>query len=279
MKTAVIDVGGGMRGIYAAGVFDRCMDDGIVFDLAIGISAGSANVASYTAGQRGRNYRFYTDYAFRKEYMSMELFLKNGSFIDLDYVYSVLSNSEGEDPLDYDAFTTSPVRVVTIATDALTGQPTYFTKRNYGPDNYDVVKASCALPFFCKPYTVNGRAYFDGALGDPVPVKRALELGCEKIVLILTKPVNRPRKPGRDLKIAGFIHRPYPAAAEALRTRAERYNEGVALARALERQGKALIVAPDDTCGVDTLVRDKEKLDAFYQKGFRDGEAIEAFLR
>ncbi len=278
MKTAVIDVGGGMRGIYAAGVFDRCMDEGIVFDLAIGISAGSANVASYTAGQRGRNYRFYTDYAFRKEYMSGELFLKKGSFIGLDYVYSVLSNSDGDNPLDYAAFAASPIQVITIATDALTGRPTYFTKGNYGPDNYDVIKASCALPFFCKPYTVNGRAYYDGALGDPVPVKKALELGCDKLVLILTKPANRPRKLGQDPKIANLIHRRYPAAAEALRTRAERYNEGVALARALERQGKALIVAPDDTCGVDTLVRDKEKLDAFYQKGLRDGEAIGKFL-
>lgn len=278
MKTAVIDVGGGMRGIYAAGVFDRCMDDGIVFDLAIGISAGSANVASYTAGQRGRNYRFYTDYAFRREYMGMELFLKKGSFIDLDYVYSVLSNADGEDPLDYASFTASPTQVITIATDALTGQPTYFTKRNYGPDNYDVVKASCALPFFCKPYVVNGRPCFDGALGDPVPVKKALELGCEKIVLILTKPANRPRRLGRDPEIAHRIHRRYPAAAEALQTRAERYNEGVALARALERQGKALIIAPDDTCGVDTLVRDREKLDAFYQKGLRDGGRIGKFL-
>lgn len=26
MKTGVIDAGGGLRGIYAAGVFDRCMD-------------------------------------------------------------------------------------------------------------------------------------------------------------------------------------------------------------------------------------------------------------
>jgi len=278
MKTAVIDVGGGMRGIYAAGVFDRCMDDGIVFDLAIGISAGSANVASYTAGQRGRNYRFYTDYAFRKEYMSMELFLKKGSFIDLDYVYSVLSNSDGEDPLDYTAFSASPIRVITIATDALTGQPTYFTKRNYGPDQFDVVKASCALPFFCKPYMVNGRAYYDGALGDPVPVKKALELGCDKIVLILTKPASRPRKPGKDPEIARILQRRHPAAADALRTRAERYNEGVALARALERRGTLLIVAPEDTCGVDTLVRDREKLDAFYQKGLQDGAAIGKFL-
>ena len=57
MKTALIDVGGGLRGVYAAGVLDYCLDEKIAFDLCIGISAGSANVAAYLAGQRGRNYR------------------------------------------------------------------------------------------------------------------------------------------------------------------------------------------------------------------------------
>jgi len=66
MKIGVVDVGGGLRGIYAVGVLDYCMDQGIRFDMGIGVSAGSANLASYAAGQRGRNYQFYTEYAFRK---------------------------------------------------------------------------------------------------------------------------------------------------------------------------------------------------------------------
>ena len=59
MKTCVIDCGGGLRDIYGAGVFDYCLDNGIAFDMCIGISAGSANIASFTSGQRGRNYNFY----------------------------------------------------------------------------------------------------------------------------------------------------------------------------------------------------------------------------
>ena len=55
MKTGVIDVGGGLRGIYAVGVMDYCMDCGIQFDLGIGISAGSASLSSFAAGQRDRN--------------------------------------------------------------------------------------------------------------------------------------------------------------------------------------------------------------------------------
>ena len=101
MKTGVIDVGGGLREIYAVGIFDYCMDHQIHFDLEIGISGGSANLASFAAGQRGRNYQFYMEYAFRKQYMSVGNFILKRSFIDIDYVYETLSRSDGENPLDY----------------------------------------------------------------------------------------------------------------------------------------------------------------------------------
>ena len=101
MKTGVIDVGGGLRGVYAAGIFDYCLDENIQFDLCIGVSAGSANVTSYIAGQKKRNYAFYTEYPFRKEYMSLRNFLFKKSYLDLDYVYGTLSNADGENPLDY----------------------------------------------------------------------------------------------------------------------------------------------------------------------------------
>ena len=115
MRTAVIDVGGGMRGMYAAGVFDACMMDDIRFDIAIGISAGSANVASYLANQIGRNYMFYREYSGRPEYMSVQNYLKTGSFVDMDYIYSTLSNSDGEFPLDYEAFKKSKTQMVVVA--------------------------------------------------------------------------------------------------------------------------------------------------------------------
>lgn len=69
MKTGIVDVGGGLRGIYAAGVLDHCIDLDIQFDLCIGVSAGSANVTAYMSGQKGRNRQFYVEYSFRKEYM------------------------------------------------------------------------------------------------------------------------------------------------------------------------------------------------------------------
>lgn len=279
MKTGVVDVGGGLRGIYAVGIFDHCLDVGIQFDLCIGVSAGSANIASYLAGQRGRNYTFYTEYAFRKEYMSLRNFLRRRSFIDLDYVYSTLSNSDGEYPLDYARIRDNPAEMIVVATDANTGEAKYFTKADVAQDSYDICKASSAIPFVCKPYEIGGVPYYDGALGDAVPIEKAFACGCDRVVLILTKPRDTIRTSEGDCKFADRIQKKYPLAAEKLRQRAEHYNQGVALAKQWEAEGRVLILAPDDTCGVNTLTRDREGLKRLYEKGPRDAPAIADFLR
>ncbi len=279
MKIGVVDVGGGLRGIYAVGVLDYCMDQNIRFDLGIGVSAGSANLSSYCAGQRGRNYQFYTEYAFRKQYMSLGNFIFKKSFVDMDYVYGTLSNSDGENPLDYIAIRDNLMEFYVVATDALTGNVKYFNKADIRQDDYSILKASSAIPFVCKPYGVQGLNYFDGALGDPVPVEKAFQLGCDRVVVILTKPEDEIRNSKRDRKLAARIRKRYPAAAEKLCRRAKLYNESVALAKKYAKQGKVLIVAPDNTCGVDTLKRNKESLRQLYEKGYKDGQKIAKYMQ
>ncbi len=278
MKIGVLDVGGGFRGIYATGVLDYCQDNDIEFDLAVGISAGSANLASFLARQRGRNYTFYTEYAFRKQYASLRNFVFKRNFFDMDYVYGTLCKHDGENPLDYTALRDNPAEFIVIATEAETGNAVYFDKSCFAQDSYDPLKASSSIPFVNKPYVIDGKPYYDGALGDPVPVKKAFELGCDLVVLILTKPADKPREAGKDIKIAKRIQKRYPQAAKQLCLRAEHYNEGVNLAKEYARQGKLLIVSPDDTCGVDTLHRDKPSLQKLYEKGYADGLAIREFL-
>ena len=278
MKIGVIDVGGGFRGIYATGVLDYCQDNCIEFDLALAISAGSANLASFLSRQRGRNYTFYTEYAFRKQYASLRNFIFKKSFFDVDYVYGTLSNSDGENPLDYPAIRDNPAEFIIIATDALSGEAVYFDKSSLSQDNYAPLKASSSLPFVGKPYVIDGREYFDGALGNPVPVQKAFESGCDLVVLILTKPESKPREQGSDPKLAKHIQKKYPKAAEQLRLRAQHYNEGVALAQEYARQGKMIIISPDDTCGVDSLHKDKPSLEKLYKKGYNDGQKIKEFL-
>ena len=279
MKIGVIDVGGGFRGIYACGVLDYCLNENIRFDMGIGVSAGSANIASFIAGQKGRNYLFYTKYGLRKQYAGLGNFIRKKSFIDMDYVYGTLSNHDGENPLDYVALQENPTEFLVVAANAVTGETKYFDKRNIRQDEYDILKASSSIPFVCKPYFIQGTPYYDGGIVDPVPVEKAFSSGCDRVVVLLTKPENIIRTSEKDELLAARIRKKYPNAAEKLRRRANRYNEGVALAQEYVKQGKALIVAPDDTCGVSTLSRDPADMRRLYEKGYADGRKIKSFMK
>ena len=199
-KIGIVDVGGGTRGIYGAGILDWCMDHGISFDYGIGVSAGSANLVSFQAGQRGRNVRFYDDYAFRKDYMSFRNLVRDGSYVDLKYIYGTLSNAGGEDPVDYEAFMANPADLDIVATDARTGKATYFNKKDIQKDRYEFLMASSCVPVACRPWPVGKRVYYDGGISDPIPFRRAFDAGCEKVVVILTRP-----KDGAEILFAQHI--------------------------------------------------------------------------
>lgn len=278
MKTAIVDVGGGMRGIYAAGVLDYCMDRHITFDLGIGVSAGSANISSFVAGQRGRNFPFYTDYPHRREYMSIHQLLRHHAYLNLDYVYGTLSNADGENPLDFAAMLSNPMEFIAVATNAETGAPVYLTKTDMCQDDYSVLKASSAIPFVCQPYSIGGIACYDGGLSDTVPIQKAFDLGCDKVVLLLTKPIGALQHTKQDMLLAQLVERDYPATAQRLRQRAKQYEDGIALAKQYAAEGRLCIIAPDDTCGVDTLTKDRDASRRFYAKGYRDGRKIPEFL-
>lgn len=275
----LIDVGGGTRGAFGAGVMDRCLDDGISFDYLIGVSAGAANQATFLAGQRGRNLRFYDGYAFRKEYMSMRLMLKKREYLDLDYIYGTLSNSDGEDPLDYDAMIEQDVEWEIVATDALTGMPEYFPKQAIKRDDYDVIKASCAVPGACRPYYVDGIPYFDGGISDPIPYERALEAGCDRLVVVITKPRTEWRKPkSKDTVFARILKRKYPKAAKRLELRYLKYNLALEEVLKMEEEGRALIISPDDMAGMTTLKLDHEQVRALYKRGYDGAAKIKGFI-
>jgi len=278
MKTAVVDAGGGMRGIYAAGVLDFCMDRGITFDLGIGVSAGSANIASFIAGQRGRNYPFYTDYPHRREYMGLHNLLHDHAYLNLDYVYGTLSRAGGENPLDFAAMLKNPMDFIAVATNAETGEAVYLTKADMRQDDYGVLEASCSIPFVCPPHRVKGIDCYDGALSDTVPIQKAFDAGCDRVVLLLTRPLGVLRTSETDRRLARLIRKKYPVSADQLESRAERYHNGIMLAQRYAEEGRLCIIAPDDTCGVDTLTKDREASRRLYEKGYADGGKVLTFL-
>ena len=279
MKYGVIDVGGGLRGIYGAGVLDRCLEEDLRFDLCIGVSAGSANMASYLAGQHGRNKPFYDEYSFRREYMSVHNLIRKHSYLDLGYVYGTLSNAGGENPLDYAALARSPAELCVVAANAQNGEAQYFTKADLHPDDYRILMASCCIPVIDQPYVIDGVPYFDGGLADPVPLEWAFAHGCDRVALILTKPIGLVSSDARDKHLAHLLQSHYPAAAEGLRRRAWRYNTAVQRARELERQGLVCIIAPDSTEGMSTLTKNRACLEKMYTKGKQDAEALVRWMQ
>ena len=276
--TAIIDVGGGFRAIFGAGVLDRCLEEGIAFDHCYGVSAGSANLTSFLAHQHGRNHTFYTQYAFRKEYASVNSFIHNHNFANLDYVYGTLSNHDGENPLDYEAFAANPAQFTVVACDARDGSTKYFTKDDMHYDDYDVLKSSSAVPVACQPYVIDGVPYFDGGIADPVPVQKAIDDGCDRIVLVLTRPKDVIREQHKDVAPARILRRSRPEAAERLLERYATYNTEVAVAKQYEAEGKVLILAPEELYGLSTLSKTYEGLERMYRAGYGQAERIAEFL-
>lgn len=274
----IVDVGGGMRGAYGAGILDYCMMHDIHFDYCIGVSAGSANCISYLAGQIHRNYEFYTKYIFRKDYMGIKNYLQTHSYLNLDYIYGTLSNSDGESPLDFDAIQRSDKILKVVCTDAETGYPVYFGNEDVHKDDYAIIKASSCVPVIDEPYPVYDRFYYDGGISDPIPFRKALEDGCDKVVIILTRPKDFYRDPKKDMALSRLIERKYPQAAVQLASRAVTYNISLDQAKKYEKKGNVLIVAPDDIGDMDTLTKDKEAIDKLYEKGYLDAIQLYDFL-
>lgn len=278
MKIGVVDVGGGLRGSFGAGVLDYCMEQGIRFDFGIGVSAGAANISSYMANQKGRNFVFYTEYFQREQYMGVKNLMHTGSYIGLDYIYSSLSDHEGDYPLDWKTIRNDPRDMMIVATDANTGLPHYFHKYDMRQDSYDPIKASCCVPVINRPYKVDGIPYYDGGLSDPVPYEKAFAAGCDKVVVILTRPEDYRRIPKNDKIIADLLHPHYPNASQAMRNRSVVYNQQVDACEYLQVQGKVCVVAPDSIGNMKTLTKDKDSIEALYYKGYEEAKSILNFV-
>lgn len=266
--TGLIDVGGGMRDIYGAGVTDFFLDNSVSFDLCIGVSAGSANLASFLAGHRGRTYRFYADYSSRSEYMSFKNMFRDGSYFNLDYIYGDLSNSYGEDPLNFEKLMQSPSELITVVTNAKTGKAEYFSKNEMKTDNLWAIKASCAMPVACKPFVYNSTEYYDGGISDPLPVKKAFEMGCDKVFVIVPRPLAEKKREFSYL-MKPFLKN-HPNSLELMRKRPEIYNGKIQLINDYIEQGKVVLISPEEDKGLNMLTRDKEKLTRHYEKGYND---------
>lgn len=281
-KIGLMLEGGGMKCAYGAGVLDAFLEDGVLFDYVIGVSAGSANAASYLAGQKGRNRRFYTEHIKSPDYFGVRNLVKCGDMFNLNYIYGTLSNEGGADRLDYDAFMASPMEYEAVATNAITGKAEYFSKRNMRRNDYREVMASSAIPAICRPVFIDGVPYYDGGISDALPFRRAFEQGCEKVVCILSKARDYERKPDKFRPVYALACRKYPKVIENIDKRYIRYTKQQKKMYELEAAGRIFIFSVESDLDIGTYTMKPELNEEIYELGLRDyedkKEALRAFM-
>ena len=270
MRLGLVIEGGGMKCAYISGILDRMMDDGIRPDYVIGVSAGAECGASFVAGQRDRNRRFFVDYVNRPEYMGWTAFLRSGNFFNLEYIYQDMTGEGGEDALDYEAIMNNPCELWAVATDAATGKAHYFNKEDLDPQDYSVYMATCAIPIACRPVRIDGHLYFDGGCSDSVPVRRALEAGCDKVIVLLCRPKDTVRVPEKHRKLYQAILHRYPKLIHNIDVRHERYNATLSAVRKLEQKGHAMIIAPEHPLEITTYTKDPGPLQGLYDTALKE---------
>lgn len=265
-KVGLLVEGGGMKCAFSAGVLDVFLDEGITADICYGISAGSANAASFLAGQKGRNKRFYCEHSKDPQYFGMKNYRKTGSLFGLQYIYGELSNSGGKDPLDFDALAKNPCEFVVVATDEH-GKPAYFGKEDMAKDRYDAIMASSALPAMCQPIDINGTKYFDGGVADSLPIYKMIEDGCEKFIILYSKPKGYTMKPQGYKRMYTRALKEYPDIKIGLDRRHLNYNRSVYKIRELEAEGKVFAFNPSPLIHATTYKIDEELMNKLYDNG------------
>lgn len=201
----------------------------------------------------------------------------------MQYIYGELTNSAGKDPLDFAAIMKNPVKYEVVATNALTGEAEYFGKEDMKQDDYRPIMASSAIPAACRPVEINGIPYYDGGIADAIPVRHALEQGCDCLVVILSKQRDYVRKPQGMRFLYSRLCRKYPKIIEAIDQRHITYAETQKEVFDLEKQGKAFIFAPNEPVKVGTYSMDEETERKLYDLGLKDfanqQETLQQFMR
>lgn len=266
MKTALVLEGGAMRGMYTAGVLDSFMEQGVEFDAVIGVSAGALFGVNFLTKQIGRVIRYNKKYNSDKNYMGIRPFIKTGNIIDTEYAYSRVPLKL--DPIDDETFKKSKVPFYAVITNMRTGQPEYVRIKSV-VEQMDVLRASGSMPFASRPVAIKGELYLDGAIADSIPFQKMLDMGYDRLVVVLTKDKGYVKKPMN--RLLTLIYKKYPNFYKALNNRHIMYNKQMEDLRALEKAGIAKVYQPVNSPKISRLESDPEKLEALYQIGRMDG--------
>lgn len=268
MKTGIVFEGGAFRTIFSCGVMDALVENDIMPDYMIGVSAGAAYGVSMASKQPRRNLDVLMKYRNDKRYLGLSNMIDkdNKSIYGLEFSYETIPNELNL--FDYDAFKQYKGDFYCVVTNLLTGQPEYM--KYTGDDRTNtVLKATCALPMLFPPIIINDVPYMDGGLSDSIPYLKAIEDGCDRIIVVLTRQSGYTKTTSRSTKAIAYSYRnQYPKLTETMLTRASRYNESLKGLDQYVKEGRIITIQPTTSQGFSRLEKDKNKILSMYNDGY-----------
>lgn len=274
MTVGLVLEGGGMRGLYTAGVLDAFLDAGIKVDGIVAVSSGALFGVNYLSGQKGRALRYNKRYIKDKNYMGLRSWIKTGNVVNKDMAYYKIPMEL--DKFDQATFARSGVPFYVVATDIETGKADYIKIDNVF-DQMEAFRASSALPLASEIVTYQGKHYLDGGLSDSIPVTFAQSLGFDKLIVVLTQPLNYRKRPSSG-RLYRLLYKKYPDFVAVASKRYQHYNERVEKVIQLEKEGKLFAIRPEESLKIGRLEKNPEKFDEIYSIGLMDGQGKIAAL-
>ena len=269
-KTGLVLEGGGMRGVFTSGVLDAFMKYDLYFNYVVAVSAGACNGLSYMSRQPRRARMSNIDMLVKYDYIGLRHLVTQGCIFDPELLYDRFPNELI--PYDYDTYFASPSTFEMVVTNCNTGRAEYLTEKDGDRQRLlDICRASSSLPYVSNVIDVDGQPYLDGGIVDSIPVGRAIDMGYDRNVLVLTR--NRGyRNTSKDRKIPKFIYKKYPRLRVALSRRIAEYNHQLDMVEEMEDKGLVDVIRPLRPMDVDRIEKDEKKLEALYEEGFQLGE-------
>ncbi|HHE3464220.1 patatin-like phospholipase family protein [Pasteurella multocida] len=278
MKVGLVLEGGGMRAMFTAGVLDVFLTENVQVDGIVAVSAGVLFGVNYPAKQYGRALRYNKKYLNDKRYMGWHSLLTTGNIVNKDFAFYELPFSL--DPFDAETFRQSKIDFYATLTNVQTGEAEY-VKLDDVFNEMEVLRATSAMPFVSKMVEINGQYYLDGGIADSIPLKKCQALGYDKIIVVLTRPLEYRKKPTPSW-IFNLFYRDYPHLVEKLKTRYQNYNDTVEEIIRLNNNKDIFVIRPSHHLPISRIEKDVEKVQAMYDLGITDAKremvALKAFL-
>ena len=270
MNIGLVLEGGAMRGLFTAGVMDVLMEYGAEFDAIVGVSAGAAFGVNYKSKQIGRVIRYNKRFANDKRYCSVQSLLNTGNLFNAMFCYHTVPNEL--DKFDRERYNADKTPFYVVCTDAETGEPVYHLLDRANDWGFEWIRASASMPLVSKPVKIDGKYYLDGGMSDSIPIEFMIVGGCEKNVVVLTRPRDYVKEKASMLPLMKLSLRKYPYTYDAILHRHIIYNDSRARVFQEEKLGNAVVICPKEKLPIDRVEHDPEVMEKVYQLGRQAAE-------